>query len=372
MAESRQKWASIVVMSAQAGISLLMAKRLKEKRDASLRWHDGRETASPSPTKPAAHPAPPPFHPLDIALPLAQRQRMFAIVAPFLFVLIWSTGFIVARAMVPHGAPELILAMRLTATALLLSGAALYARQGWPMGRRLGLHLAAGAMLHGFYLTLSWWAVSHGMPAGIMSLLGSLQPLMVAVASVALLGERLPGRAWGGLAIAIVGVGCVLMPAVARSGVGGITILPAVMGMFAVLAMAGGTLIQRGAIAGDGIAVSGAVQNMGGALIAIAATLLVGDYRWDGAPILWIGLGWSVLGLSAGGLSLLVWLVRHQGATYMSMLLLLVPPLAAIEAWLLFGETLGVVQILGFALALGGVLIGRSQAKTEPQVVEPA
>lgn len=297
---------------------------------------------------------------------------MFAIVAPVLFIFIWSTGFIVARALVPHGAPELILALRMAATTVLLAGAALHARQAWPRGRRLGLHLAAGAMLHGFYLTFSWWAVSHGMPAGIMSLLGSLQPLMVAVASVVLLGDRLPGRAWGGLAIAIIGVGCVLAPALERSGTGGIGLLPAAAGMIAVLGMAGGTLIQRGAIAGDGIAVSGAAQNLGGALVAIAATLIVGDYRWDGAPILWIGLGWSVLGLSAAGLSLLVWLVRHQGATRMSMLLLLVPPLAAIEAWLLFGERLGPVQLVGFALALGGVLLGRSQGKKADALVEPA
>ena len=116
---------------------------------------------------------------------------------------------------------------------------------------------------------------------------------------------------------------------------------------------------------------SGAAQNLGGALVAIAATLIVGEYRWDNAPILWIGLGWSVLGLSAAGLSLLVWLVRHQGPTRMSMLLLLVPPLAAIEAWLLFGERLGPVQLVGFALALGGVLLGRSQGK-KAALVEPA
>src|SRR3546814_9061325 len=89
-------------------------------------------------------------------------------------------------------------------------------------------------------------------------------------------------------------------------------------------------------------------------MIAIAATLFVGDYRWDGSPMLWIGLAWSVLALSTAGLSLLVWLVRHQGPTRMSMLLLLVPPLAAVEAWLLFGERLGPVQLIGFALALGG------------------
>lgn len=297
---------------------------------------------------------------------------MLPLAASALFVLIWSTGFIVARAVVPHGAPELILAVRLSATTLLLGGAALLAGQAFPRGRRLALHLGAGAMLHGVYLTVSWWAVSHGMPAGIMSLLGATQPLMVAVASVALLGERLPGRAWGGLAIAIAGVVCVLLPAIERSGAGAISLIPAVAGVVAVLGMTGGTLIQRGAIAGDPILMSGAVQNAGGALVAVAATLIVGEWRWDNAPILWLGLGWSVLGLSAAGLSLLVWLVRHQGPSAMSMLLLLVPPLAAIEAWLLFGERLGPVQLVGFALALGGVLLGRSGGKKATDVAEPA
>ena len=291
--------------------------------------------------------------------------------ASLLFVLIWSTGFIVARGTVPHGSPELILSVRMTLTALLLSLIALRARQRLPRGRRLMLHLTAGAMLHGIYLTVSWWAVYHGMPAGIMSLLGALQPLMVAVAGAFLLGDRLLARGWAGLAIAIAGVVCVLLPAIERSGAGTLPMLPVVAGLFAVVAMAAGTLIQRGSIAGDGIWISGAVQNAGGALVAIAAALFVGEMRWDGAVILWLGLTWSVLGLSAGGLSLLVWLVRTQGPTRMSMLLLLVPPLAAVEAWLLFGERLMSVQLGGFVLALTGVLLGRSQGKRET-VSEPA
>lgn len=296
---------------------------------------------------------------------------MIALAASALFVLIWSTGFVVARGMVPHGAPELILSVRLTLSALLLGLVALRAGQRLPRGRRLILHLAAGAMLHGVYLTISWWAVDHGMPAGIMSLLGALQPLMVAVASVAFLGDRLLARAWTGLAIAIAGVACVLLPAIERTGAGGVPIVPAVAGLLAVIGMAGGTLIQRGSISGDGIWISGAVQNAGGALVAVLAALIVGEVRWDNAPLLWAGLAWSVLALSAGGLSLLVWLVRTQGPTRPSMLLLLVPPLAAIEAWLLFGERLGPIQLVGFALALGGVLLGRSQGKREV-VSEPA
>ena len=291
--------------------------------------------------------------------------------ASLLFVLIWSTGFIVARGTVPHGAPELILSVRMTLTALLLGFVAWRAGQRLPRGKRLMLHLAAGAMLHGVYLTVSWWAVYNGMPAGIMSLLGALQPLMVAVAGAFLLGDRLLARGWAGLAIAIAGVVCVLLPAIEKSGAGAVPILPAFAGLLAVVAMAAGTLVQRGSIAGDGIWISGAIQNAGGAIVAVAAALIVGEARWDGAPLLWLGLAWSVLGLSAGGLSLLIWLVRTQGPTRMSMLLLLVPPLAAVEAGLLFDEKLVPVQLAGFALALTGVLLGRSQGKRET-VSEPA
>ena len=291
--------------------------------------------------------------------------------ASLLFVLIWSTGFIVARGTVPHGAPELILSVRMTLTALLLGFVAWQAGQRLPRGKRLMLHLAVGAMLHGVYLTVSWWAVYNGMPAGIMSLLGALQPLMVAVAGAFLLGDRLLARGWAGLAIAIAGVVCVLLPAIEKSGAGAVPILPAFAGLLAVVAMAAGTLVQRGSIAGDGIWISGAIQNAGGAIVAVAAALIVGEARWDGAPLLWLGLAWSVLGLSAGGLSLLIWLVRTQGPTRMSMLLLLVPPLAAVEAGLLFDEKLVPVQLAGFALALTGVLLGRSQGKRET-VSEPA
>ncbi len=295
---------------------------------------------------------------------------MLASLAPIVFVLIWSTGFVVARAVVPHVSPELFLAARLVLTALLLGGAAALAGETLPRGRRLALHLFAGAMLHGVYLCLSWWAVARGMPAGIMSLLGALQPLATAVAGAALFGERLPGRGWTGLAIAIAGVACVLLPALSRTGAGALDGLGTMAAVCAILAMTVGTMIQRGSLGGDPIRVSGAVQNAGGAVVATIATLLAGGYRWDGSAVLWGGLAWSVLMLSAAGLSLLVWMVRHQGATRASIVLLLVPVLAAIEAWWLFGERLGPIQLLGFVLALGGVLLARARPRAGPPPAE--
>ena len=102
-------------------------------------------------------------------------------------------------------------------------------------------------------------------------------------------------------------------------------------------------------------------------MVALLATAIVGDYHWDGELSLWLGLTWSVLGLSVAALSLLVWMTRHQGATRVSVLLLLVPPLAAIEARTLFDERLTPVQIAGFVLASGGVLLARllSRAATK-------
>jgi drug/metabolite transporter (DMT)-like permease len=291
-------------------------------------------------------------------------------VAPALFVLIWSSGFVTARLAVPHAAPQLILLARMTLTAALMGAAAWVARDRLPRGKQLGLHLLAGGLLNGVYLCASWWAVQRGMPAGVMSLLGALQPLVVAVGAFLFLGERLPGRAWSGLAIGLVGVALVLAPLL---DVGLSRAVPAyvvVIAAASIVAMAAGTMIQSSSLARDGIWISSAVQNLGGTLVAVVATLAQGDARWDGSPALWLSLAWSVLMLSAAALSLLVWMTRHQGATRVSVLLLLVPPLAAIEARFLFGEHLSAVQLVGFALALGGVLLARARRTLPP--AEPA
>ena len=294
---------------------------------------------------------------------------MFAALAPALFVLIWSTGFIAARAVVPHADPQLFLVVRMGLVALLFAGMAMTTRESWPRGRKLLLHLVAGSMLPGFYLTASWWAVQQGMPAGIMSLLGALQPLIVAFLSFAIHGERLHGRGWLGLGVGVAGVAMVLAPAL-QHGSGALPPLAAGVAILSILGMAGATMIQHAHLAADPIRSAGAVQNGAGTLVAVVAALLLGHGRWDNSATLWLGLGWSVLALSAAALSLLSWMLRHQGATRVSSLLLLVPALAAVEAWAFFGEKLGPIQLAGFLLALGGVLLARSRNATPPP--EPA
>jgi drug/metabolite transporter (DMT)-like permease len=143
---------------------------------------------------------------------------MLANLAPIVFVLIWSTGLVVARAVVPHASTELFLFVRMALSAVLLGGLAFAAREQWPRRGQLATHLLAGALLHGVYLSAAYWTVAHGMPAGIMSLLGSMQPLVTVIALFLMDGERPSWRTVYGLGIATAGVACVLAPALADTG----------------------------------------------------------------------------------------------------------------------------------------------------------
>ena len=285
-------------------------------------------------------------------------MNMLRLGIPLVFVLIWSTGFIVAKGALPHADLQLFLVVRFSLTALVMGGAALIAGVRWPGARRAGPQLLAGGLMQGIYLCASYWAITHGMAAGVMALLGALQPLFTALLAVSFMGKTLQSRVWLGLLIGFAGVGLVLAPKLAAHGVGSLTLLPVTAALVSVLAVTTGTIVQKW-LAATELRMASSIQNVGAAIVAVVAMLLVGTLRWDGTPILWGALAWSVLVPSVVGTTLLMWMMRHGDATKVTALLLLVPPLAAVQAYLFFGETLAPVQFIGFALALGGVLMTR-------------
>jgi drug/metabolite transporter (DMT)-like permease len=284
---------------------------------------------------------------------------MLRLAVPLVFVLIWSTGFIVAKAVVPHADLQFFLVARFCLTAIVMACAALIVGAQWPGARRAAPHVLAGALMQGIYLCASYWAITRGMAAGVMALLGALQPLFTALIAVSIMGKTLQTRAWLGLFIGFAGVGLVLGPKLVSHGVGSLTPLPVAAALVSVLAVTTGTIVQKWLATTD-LRTAASIQSFGAALVAILATLLIGTPRWDGTPILWGALVWSVLAPSMVGTTLLMWMMRHGDATRVTALLLLVPPLAAVQAYLFFGETLAPVQFIGFALALGGVLMTRS------------
>jgi len=282
---------------------------------------------------------------------------MLRLLAPALFVLVWSTGFIVARAVTSHADVQLFLLWRFVVVALLFGSAAIVGKASWVSPKRALGHLAAGAVMMGLYLSLSFWAIAQGLPAGIMALMGALQPLLTA--ALMLTRGRGPSSptVWWGLLIGFLGVVFVLLPRLENShlAVGNLANLA---GVLAIAALTLGTLAQKH-LANDDLRVAGCLQNVGAGLVAVLAVATIGAVRWDGSVALWSLLAWSALITSVLAQSLLLWMMRRGEATHVTALMLLVPPVAALLAYELFHETLSWLQLTGFALALGGVVLAR-------------
>ncbi|WP_370653435.1 DMT family transporter [Caballeronia sp. Lep1P3] len=296
---------------------------------------------------------------------------LFSLLIAPIFVFLWSTGFIVARAITPYVDPNLYLLARFVGTALLFVALAIAARADWPKARDAARHLFAGALLQGVYLGASYWAVAQGLSAGVMALLGALQPVLTAALAARIFGERLSARAWAGLALGLCGVALVLAPGIA-SGAGpqehaqhaahaAPQWVVVTIALVAVVAITAGTLYQKTSLASADIRSASALQNAGAAIVAAALALALGEQRFVSSMTTWASIAWGIVMLSGVATTLLVWMVRRGDASRATALLFLAPPLAALESYLAFGETLETLQLAGFAVALAGVVLARSK-----------
>jgi drug/metabolite transporter (DMT)-like permease len=282
-----------------------------------------------------------------------------ALFAPALFVVIWSTGFVVARAIDGVAAPGLFLLARFLASAVLFALLALATRAAWPAWRTWPKHLLAGALLQGLYVGGGYWAVSRGLSPAVMALLGTLQPMLTALIAQRLFGEPVARHFWGGLLVGAVGVALVLSPRLSAAGGDALTAGVLAAALLSVLAITAGTLIQKTSLASADLLSASTVQYLGGALVVGPVAWVIGESLWNPGATLWGALAWAVLMLSGVATTLLVWMVRRGSAARVTVLILLAPPLAAVQAWWLFGSSLSALQLAGFALALGGVLLCR-------------
>jgi drug/metabolite transporter (DMT)-like permease len=215
--------------------------------------------------------------------------------------------------------------------------------------------LVAGILLQGIYLGGVFWAARRGMPAGISALISGLQPLLTAMLSFPLLGERVRPLQWLGIGIGFAGAVLVLLPKLGITE--GIPPVPAVVCFVAVIGITLGTIWQKRTAAQVDLRTNAAVQFMGAALVTAPVAALTEEGTFDGSAPAWIGLLWSVFGLSVGAISLLLILIRRGAVAGVASLFYLVPPVVAVMAFFLFGEHLSVIQIAGMALAASGVAL---------------
>ncbi|MQX37752.1 DMT family transporter [Roseospira navarrensis] len=294
-----------------------------------------------------------------MSLPVPSRSALIAAL-PAMFVLLWSTGFIGARFVLPHAQPLTVLGLRFAITVLLFLPVIWWSRAPWPATPILAGHAAVtGLLLHGAYLGGVFVGIAWGMPAGLASLIVGLQPLLIAVAAGPLLGERVSARQWAGLGLGLVGVVMVLGEKLAPAGA---TLFegfgwPAVAAcLFALVGISAGTLYQK-RFCGGLDARTGAVFQFGAAMVLMALMVwLTGeDTTIDWTPGFIFGLAWLVVVLSVGAVTLLMALIRLGEAARVASLFYLVPPVTALIAWALFDEKLGGLALAGMAVAVAGV-----------------
>ncbi len=278
---------------------------------------------------------------------------------PALFVLLWSTGFIGAKAGVPYASPLLFLAVRFAATALLLFLWVALRGEPWPKGWRTYLDLAlVGTLLHTVYLGGVFVAISWGLEAGTSALIVSLQPILVAALAGAFLGEQVTRLQWLGLALGLGGVALVVWR---KAGLSAEGLEAALLCILSLVAITAAVLYQKRRLGAMPPITGNALQFTFAALSSGVAVLL---FEPD-ARIVWslpfiLALAWLVLVLSIGAVGLLLLLVRRGAASKVSSLFFLVPPCTAVLAWLIFGEVLGWMELLGMAIAaLGVALVNR-------------
>jgi drug/metabolite transporter (DMT)-like permease len=278
---------------------------------------------------------------------------------PAIFVLIWSTGFIVARFGMPHSPPMKFLAVRYILSVICFVVWALAARVALPVGRAQWGHLAVtGLLINAGYLGGVWSAIKLGMGAGLVALLVGLQPVLTAI-WVSSQGGKVTGRQWGGLALGFAGLAMVVWQKLGHGEVHSTNFL---LAMFALISITTGTLYQKRFIKPCDVRTANMVQMGAAFLVTLPLALL------EAEPMQWTGelagaMAWSVLALTLGGSSLLYILIQRGAATAVTSLLYLVPPCTAIMAWLLFAEPITVWTIAGMALTAFGVSLVVRAAK---------
>jgi drug/metabolite transporter (DMT)-like permease len=308
---------------------------------------------------------------VDAADRAASRRALAVGAMPVVFVLIWSTGFVVARLAMPHAPPLSFLALRfaLSVLAFVIWVAASGAR--WPRERSQWLHLAVtGVLMHAGYLGGVWAAVKDGLGAGLAALIVGLQPVLTALwvhASDASPGEgRIGRRQWAGRALGLAGLVLVVWQ---RLSIGQAHPWNLGLALLALASITVGTLYQKRRVKPCDVRVAGAVQLLA-ALIVTAPLAAFETGRFDWHPDLLLALAWSVVVLTLGGSSLLYMLIQRGAATVVSSLMYMVPPVTALMAWALFRESLGVTVLIGLTLAALGVALvvrqGPGKARAMP------
>jgi len=290
---------------------------------------------------------------------------LFRRAAPALFVFLWSTGWIVARYSAEYADPLTFLSARYACAGAVLFVYALIAGARWPATPQDFAHAAfSGVLLHAIYLGGVWIAIAQGVPASISALLAALQPILTAALAPLLLHERIELKQWLGIALGFLGIIVVLSPkltGIAPGELAAVTI-PLAINIIAMLALTAGTFYQKRYIHSGDLRTVTILQYAGAIAVTLPVAWLIEPMRLEINATTILIMLWSVFAISIGAIALFLLLIRRGEVSRAAQLIYLIPPTAAVQAWLLFGEQLSPLQLAGMALTVIGVALASRAA----------
>ena len=273
--------------------------------------------------------------------------------APVAFLLLWSGGFAFAALGLEHAEPMTFLAMRYAVVLAVLAPLVLVLRPPLPAGAAAWGHLlVVGFVVQVAYFGLVYVGIGSGVAAGTMALVVSLQPVLVALLAPRLAGERVGALRWVGLGVGLLGAALVI---VARSAVetpSTFGLLCAVGGLFA---MTIGVLYENSFGVGGHPVTSNTVQYAVGLAGTLPLAWAFEEMRVEYTAGLLVSLGYLAVAGSLISITLLLAMLRRGEASRVSAMFFLVPPVAALIAWALLGDTMPPLAWAGMALAALGV-----------------
>jgi len=241
--------------------------------------------------------------------------------APYLFVFLWSTGFVGAKYGLPYADPFIFLSVR--------------------------IFIAAGIL----FIAARFMHISKGVSAGVAAVITSLQPVFVSILAVKVLGEKLRWSQFAGLVTGLIGVVLVLGPtfdsSVSTVGIAAVFV--------ALLGSTTATLMQKKFGAGIPMLAGTAYQYLAAGVVLGVAAIATGGTRIDLTPKFAGAMIWLIFALSVGAVLLLLRLLNNGSAASVSSLFYLVPPATALEAYVLFGEKVNTQGFLGIGITALGV-----------------
>ena len=276
-----------------------------------------------------------------------------------IFIIIWSSGFIVSRLGMPFSEPMTFLFLRFSGVCVLMLPIILWKKIPWPSLQQI-VHIAvAGRLLQFGYLAGVWISVRAGMPAGLSALIVGLQPILTALLAY-FVAEKINSRQWLGLFLGLIGVVLVLS---AKLNTHGVTMSNILWNVFALISITAGTIYQKKYCPSFDLRIGSFIQFMTSAFISGLAAIAFETrvVQWSNEMI--GALVWSIFFISIGAISLLFVLIRRGNATKVSSIMYLTPPTTAVLAWIFFKEPLTPIIVIGtIVTSLGVLLVNQSPA----------